>query len=96
MRLPAPWALQLEDDLADFDFVHDIRESPVTSGASHLLLENARHRVPLSSARGLRETGLATVVAGSSLLQSIEGWIYLYRSMEMALHAALGSKAINA
>jgi hypothetical protein len=84
MRLPAPWALQLDDELSSFDFVYEIREPPVTSGASHLCLENARHRLPLSSARGFRKTGLATVVSGSSLFQSIEGWIYLYRSIEIA------------
>ncbi len=84
MRLPAPWALQLDDELAGFDFVYEIRQSPVTSGTSHLCLENAGHRVPLSSARGLRETGHATVVAGSPRSQSIEGWICLYRSIEIA------------
>src|SRR4030095_8783445 len=47
MRLPAPWALQLEDELADFDFVPEIGQSPATSGASHLRLESARHPVPL-------------------------------------------------
>jgi hypothetical protein len=44
MGLAAPWALQLQDELADFDLVHEIRKSPVTSGASHLSLENVRHR----------------------------------------------------
>jgi hypothetical protein len=44
MGLAASWALQLEDELAGFDLVHEIRKSPVTSGASHLSLENVRHR----------------------------------------------------
>jgi hypothetical protein len=96
MSLPAPWALQLEKKLADFDFVHEIGQSPITCGASHLRLENARHPVPLPTVRRLCETGRVTVGSGSPGLQSIEGWIYLYRSMETALHAALGSKAINA
>ena len=95
MRMPAPWALQLEDELPGFDFVHDIRQSPVTSGASHLRLKNARHPMPLFSVRRLCETRV-TVGSGSRGLQSIEGWIYLYRSIEIAPQAALGSKAINA
>jgi hypothetical protein len=43
--LAAPWTLQLEDDLAGFDLVHEVCKSPVTSGASHLSLENV-HPVP--------------------------------------------------
>src|SRR5262245_33926143 len=46
MGVAAPWTLQLEDDLARFDLVHEIGKSPVTSGASHLSLENVRHRIP--------------------------------------------------
>jgi hypothetical protein len=95
MRMPAPRALQLEDELAGFDFVHEIRQSPVTSGASHLRLENARHPVPLSTVRGFCARQSATLRSGSLDLQSIEGWIYLYRSMEMALHAALARKQLT-
>src|SRR5262249_6834248 len=80
MSLPAPWALQLEKKLADFDFVHEIGQSAVASGTSHLRLENARHPVPLPAVRRLCETGRVTVGRGSPDLQSIEGWIYLYRS----------------
>src|SRR5215475_3051521 len=69
MRLATPWALQLEDELPGLDFIHEIRQSPVTSGASHLRLENARHSV--------------TVESRSGRIQSIEGWICLYRSIEM-------------
>jgi hypothetical protein len=43
MRMPAPGALQLENELADFDFVDDIRQSTMTSGTSHLRLDIVRH-----------------------------------------------------
>ena len=55
VRLPAPWALQLDDELSSLDLVYESRKSAVTLSTSHLRLENARHRVtPLHRPRASR------------------------------------------
>jgi hypothetical protein len=65
MGLAAPWALQLDDELAGFDLVHEIRKSPVTSGASHLSLENVHRRALPVSCQHMRPPDGAETVRAS-------------------------------